>query len=176
MKQIDFTKFLNDKNLKKRLVHGGQHALGKRKDYRPLTTKHSIHLVLRSHKAIGPLSFRHKRNKQLVEQILKKQARRFMVKICDFANVGNHLHLEIKILARKEFQGFLKSVTCLIARKITGARRGLKFGRFWDHLAFTRVLTSFVEQKILSRYILANKIEAIGGPFARARFIEYWYG
>jgi hypothetical protein len=171
---------LNNKELggalKKRFIHGGAKSNGRRKEFRPLSTKDSIHLVLKSSRAKGIYSFLYKENPNQVKHLLYKQARKFFVKITHYANVGNHLHLEVKITARKEFQQFLRSVTCLIARKVTGARRGKKFGRFWDNLAFTRVLKSFAEHRILNIYIMANQLEAIGGHEARSWFLTQWYG
>ncbi len=174
--QIDMAYYLNNKSLKRRAAHGGQPTIGKRKTERPLDTKSPIHLMLKASKAKGQLSFLYKQNEQHVRHIIEKQARKFFVKIRDYANVGNHLHLEIEITARKEFKQFLRSITCMIARKITGARKGKKFGKFWDHLAFTRIVRSYKEQQLLERYIMANKFEAIGGPLARARVFDYWFG
>jgi len=92
--------------------------------------------------------------------------------LADGANVGNHLHLKIKIQNRESFQKFLKAVTCLIARKITGAKKGYKFGRFWQGLAFTRVLTSSLEELNLKGYIKANRIQAEKGELAREKFLR----
>ena len=119
---------------------------------------------------------RHANNKKIVHAIIKRQARKFFVQIRNYVNVGNHLHIEVKISARKEFQKFLKSITCLIARRVTGAKKGHKFGRFWDHLAFTRVLSSYFELEILRRYFHANFIEAEVGPEARQYYLSCWYG
>ena len=115
-------------------VHGGTRTRGKRKDKRPLSTKYEIHLVLKSKKAIGQKSFfMHAKE---VESIITTYARKCGVMIKESVNMGNHLHLRAKIMDRKLFASFLKTVTALIARKITGARKGKSFGRFWDGLAF----------------------------------------
>src|SRR5262249_49760940 len=103
-KQLEMWHHLNDKSFKKRFVHGGEQAKGKRKEFRPLSTKDPIHLVLRSSKAKGTLSFRNKAHRTLVHQIIKKQAKRFYVQLKNYQNVGNHLHLEVKISGRHEFQ------------------------------------------------------------------------
>lgn len=95
----------------------------------------------------------------------------FKVTLADGANVGNHLHLEIKIQSREKFQQFLRSVTCLIARKITGAKKENKFGRFWQGLAFTRVLTNSLEELNLKGYIESNRREARQGYETRKRFL-----
>lgn len=155
-----------------RTQHGGVKTKGFRKLERPLSTRKWIHLVLKSDKAKGHLSFLLPKNQQMVRQILREKSKKFGVKIADGANVGNHLHLKIKIQNRESFQKFLKSMTCLIARKITGARKGHKFGRFWQGLAFTRVLTSSLEELNLKGYIKANRIEAVKGEKARQVFLR----
>ena len=108
----------------------------------------------------------------MIRRILREKSKKFGVTIADGANVGNHLHLKIKIQNRDGFQKFLKAVTCLIARRITGARKGFKFGRFWQGLAFTRVLTSSLEELNLKGYIKANRIQAKKGVAAREQFLK----
>jgi hypothetical protein len=165
MKQLNF--FSNPKaELRKewrnlgRRTHGGMTAKGCRKQRRPLATKKWIHVVLKSDRAVGGRSFLAAKNKVFVERLLKQKARKFGVAIADFANVGNHLHLKIRIADRLEFGKFLKSVTSQIARFVTGARRGHPFGRFWQGLAYTRVLSSRYEELQLRGYIAANRLEA----------------
>jgi hypothetical protein len=162
-----------------RTIHGGAPTKGKRKLERPLSTKQWIHLVLKSDKAKGSMSFLNPKHKIYVEKTLRAKARKFGVKIADQANVGNHIHLKIRIHSRETFQQFLKSVTTLIARKVTGARKGKPFGRFWQDLAFTRVLKSYVEELNLRGYFHANLVEADMGYAAReralARFNKWVY-
>jgi hypothetical protein len=143
-----------------RRTHGGAASRGRRKRQRPLAKKKWIHLVLKSDCAVGGRSFLTAKNKVFVARLLKQKANKFGVKIADFANVGNHLHLKIRIVGRPEFGRFLKSVTTQIARFVTGARRGHPFGRFWQGLAYTRVLTSRYEELQLRGYIAANRLEA----------------
>ncbi|MGZ3724043.1 MAG: hypothetical protein ACXVA9_13965, partial [Bdellovibrionales bacterium] len=92
--------------------------------------------------------------------------------IADLANVGSHIHLKIRITSRAGFQKFLKSVTALIARKVTGARKGKPFGKFWQGLAFTRVLKSYTEELNLKGYFSANRAEAALGFEARERLLR----
>jgi hypothetical protein len=172
-----------DKKLRKHFIrhaHGGDLALGKRKLDRPLSTKRPIHLVLRAQQARGKWSFLGFKNRVEVERIVRRQARKFGVIIQDFANVGNHLHIRVRAGSRAGFQAFLRSITCLIARKVTGARRGFKLGKkFWDGLAYTRVLKSYREELNLRGYFIANRQEAALGPAARERILTQfreWVG
>ncbi len=156
---------------KKKLTHGGEVSRGKRKTRRPLDTKRPLHLVMRAEKARGQLSLLTAQNKILVEKIIRKQSAKFGIRIAAFANVGNHLHLMLRFSRRKALQAFLVSLTALIARAVTRARKGHPFGKFWDALAFTRVLTSRREISILKKYIQANVIEAARGRDAREGFL-----
>ena len=155
-----------------RTQYGGVGTKNHRKLERPLSTKKWIHLVLKSDKAVGQLSFLKPAHQIFVRQLLHAKALKFGVKIADYANVGNHLHLKIRITSRESFKKFLKSVTAQIARKITGARKGKPFGRFWQGLAFTRILTSRLEEINLKGYIEANRREASQSKTAREQFLK----
>jgi hypothetical protein len=161
---------------------------GKRKEYRPLSEKKWIHLTLKSQKAKGAWSFLAPKNRQIVNQILKKQAKKWGVQLADVANVGNHLHIKLRFKYRAGFQNFLRSVTSLIARKITSARRGYKITgekvseqsltkskdttKFWQGLAFTRVIKTRIEELQLRGYFEANRVQAAKGERARSQFLD----
>lgn len=159
----------NLKHLKK-LTHGGQtsHA----KWARPLDKKKWLHLVLKSKRAKGKWSFLNYKNRIWLERFLKIKAKKFGITIGDYANVGNHLHIKIKIHNRELFKKFLISITTGIVRHITKARRGQKIGRFWDGLAFTRVLKTYTENLRLKGYFTANRLEAHNGRAAREHFLK----
>lgn len=166
---------LFDKQTKRRYnrtAHGGKPIEGSRKLERPLSRKAWHHTILKSDKAVGKLSFLAPKNKAVVERILYNKAKKFGVVIGDLANVGNHLHLKVKITSRELFQKFLISVTALIARAVTGAKKGKPFGRFWLYLAYTRVLKSFTEELNLSAYFIANRAEATRGEAVRERMLK----
>jgi REP element-mobilizing transposase RayT len=97
-------------------------------------------LVLKSERATGELSLLRPQHRQFVRYTLVSKAKKFGILIGESVNMGNHIHLRLKASSRLGFQNFLRSVTTGIARKVTGARRGKKFGRFWQGLAYTRVI------------------------------------
>lgn len=166
---------LFDKETKKRYSrnqHGGVPSKGNRKLERPLSTKNWIHLVLKSDKAKGKFNFLIPKNKIAIQKIVMSKAKKFGIKIDDSANVGNHIHLKVKISSRENFQKFLKSITTLIARLVTGARKGKPFGRFWQGLAYTRVLKSYREELNLRGYIMANRLDAATSASAREKFLK----
>lgn len=157
----------------KKNAHGGSLAYGRRKEKRPLSFKRPVHLVLRASKARGAWNLlRHERK---VDALLRIQARRHHVRVQNYVNVGNHLHIKLRVYSRESFGAFLKSFAALLARKVTGARRGRALvgstKKFWDGLAFTRILYHSIEEKLLARYFTANNIEAHYGQAVREIFL-----
>ena len=160
---------------KKILTHGGSKAAGKRKLKRPLATKKWTHLVLKSSKARGQYSMLKQSNSKWIEKLIETKAKKFSVEVKEPVNMGNHLHLRFRITSRHAFQNFLRSITSLIARHVTGARKGKIFGKFWDGLAFTRVLMTSCEERRLRVYFVANRIERQHGYLAREEFLKDVY-
>lgn len=169
---FDYHKTHETKRRYGRTWHGGAETKGHRKNYRPLAEKKWIHLVLKSQKAKGSWSFLTPKNQILIRQILKEKAQKWGVQIAEIVNVGNHLHVKLKFKYREGFQNFLRSVTSLIARRITTARRGVKTGKFWQGLAFTRVLKTRLEEVQLRGYFDANRMQAQKGLKAREEFLD----
>ncbi|MBS1971979.1 MAG: transposase [Bdellovibrionales bacterium] len=155
-----------------RTTHGGVDSKGRRKEYRPLSEKKWIHLTLKSSKAKGPWSFLTPKNQQIIREILKSKSKKWGVQIAEVVNVGNHLHIKLKFKYREGFQNFLRSVTALIARKITNARRGHAAGKFWQGLAFTRVIKTHIEELQLRGYFKANRLQAAKGQKAREEYLQ----
>ena len=123
-----------------RTEHGGGLRTGARKLVRPLAIKSPMHIVLRSSRAKGTRSMLSKAYFPRVTAIVFKFAKSKDVHIAQFANVGNHLHLLVQARTKSGFQRFLRTITGLIARLIMGAVKGRPSGKFWDNLAFSRVV------------------------------------
>lgn len=131
-----------------KLVHGGEHAKGKRKVERPLRMNKPLHLVLRARRS-GLIS-----RERMIRQIMNRYSIKFGVKIYRSSVNSNHLHLLVVTPNRKSFQSFLRSITGLIAK--------LMGGKLWANLAFTRVANWGKEFKVLVQYVLKNNQEASG--------------
>lgn len=144
------------------LEFGGNLRKGKRKIARPVDPKRLLHVVLRSSRARGNWSLLFENNKACVDQVLRRARARFQVKILEKANVGNHIHLIIQPKTRKDFQGFMRTVTGRIAALVTDARKGNKVGRFWDGLAYTRVVRWGADLLNVRHYITQNLFEGEG--------------
>jgi hypothetical protein len=145
--------------------HGGD-IKNPQKRQHPLSTTDSMHIILRSSEARGPRSFR-KYSKD-IRRILEKFAAKYHIEIKSYANVGNHLHLYIKLFKRKFYTPFIRADTAAILMKVTGFSkwRPKPVGfQFWDYRPFSRVVTSFTAFKNLVDYIQINALEGLG--FAR---------
>jgi REP element-mobilizing transposase RayT len=132
--------------------------------------KHPIHLTLKSKKAVGNLSMYHQKEK--IEALIRKYAIKYGVEIQDLINMGNHFHIRLTIRRRDLFAQFLRTITAMIARLVTKAKKGNKFGKFWDALAFTRIVKSRIEQLQLRGYFKANRIEQKYGYEAREKYLK----
>lgn len=156
----------------KRFTHGGLSFEKRRKVKRPLIPGSITHLVLKSAKANGRLCLL--QNKAIVRALLRERARKYFIEILGFVNVGNHLHLKVRFKDRTRFHNFLRTFSGLLARKLTNAHRGNSFGKFWDGLAYTRVLTSKFEELGLNIYFGANMLEVSRGVRARRLYLDKW--
>ena len=188
--------FLNQENKKYKKPYGGE-LLKTRKGRsigRPLDTKSTMHLVLRSSKAKGDWSFKKIANEKKIEIVIKKFSLKYGVKIISLANVGNHLHFQIKLSNRYAYAPFIKAITSAIAMAVTGVNRWKRYKadlnsatidgakankeeichtklKFWDYRPFTRIVKSFKAYLNLSDYIQINRIEGFGFRKNEARFI-----
>lgn len=184
---------------KERSSYGGillKTRAGRRRG-RPLSTKETMHLVLRSSKAKDSWSFRKPRNATRINRIIENFSCRYGVRVISMANVGNHLHLQIKLSNRFGYRPFIRAVTGAIAMAITGRNRwslkrssikpdaseqngdrtslyksapqSLSHKRFWDYRPFTRVVESFKAHLNLRDYVRINQLEGEGYRRSDAR-------
>ncbi len=137
-----------------------------REGARPLDTKNSMHIVLRSSKAKGAWAFTNHRRE--VKNILQKFCGKYGIKLIDFANVGNHLHLHIKLGNRQTYRPFIRAITAAIMMSVTGVNRWSKTSaklienKFWDFRPYSRVVMSWRATLNLRDYFAFNRIEAMG--------------
>jgi REP element-mobilizing transposase RayT len=153
-----------DKSLKvSRVFGGGLLKNSNAKSARPISTKESMHIVLRSSLAKGSLSMLRANRASKIRECVEAQAKRFQVKIYQFSNVGNHLHILVKAGHRALFKSFLRSITGLIARITLGVQRGAaKSIKFWDYRPFTRIVAWKRDFKTVFFYLIQNTYEAAG--------------
>lgn len=188
----------------KRSKSYGGVLLNKRKNRtyaRPISTSKSMHLVLRSSKAVDEKSFKTPKNKKLIQEILAKFSDKYGVQIISLANVGTHLHLHIKIAKRTGYLRFIRAITAAIAMGVSGRNRwtvgsrndgagpiglrqdgeersagdlqnrSLKREKFWDYRPFTRIIEGFCALLNMRDYIQINQLEGLGVPRLQARIM-----
>jgi putative transposase len=146
---------------------------------RPLDTQNTTHLILKSTKAKGAWSFWIPENKNKIKQIISKFSKKYGIKIHSMANVGDHLHFQIKLSNRYTYAPFIRAVTSAIAMAVTGASKINKFkieakDRFWDQRPFTRVVKGYKAYLNLRDYIEINRLEGFGFQRPQARFFFAW--
>ena len=146
---------------------GGMLLKGNAKVARPLSTKHAIHLVIKSQLAVGKRSFLQSKNAGRIEGIVRRTAVAKGIRIYHFVNVGNHLHLVIKLdrstllAGRRAFHSFIRSVTGLIARHVLSAERNHARGiKFWQARPFTRLVSWGRDYNRVHRYMAKNADQA----------------
>jgi REP element-mobilizing transposase RayT len=142
-----------------RIEHGGEVRLRRRKLTRPIDTRRPLHVVLRSTRARGAWSLRTRVNDGLIRATLRRYARRYAVRLYEFANAGNHLHLLLRPTCRIGLQNFLRVFAGVSARLVTRARKGRPIGRFWDFLAYSRIVQWGRDFFGVRTYVRDNELE-----------------
>ena len=152
--------------------HGGDIRNGMRKLSRPYHPRYPLHVTLRSHRARGDWSLARTKNERQVKHWVRTLAKRFNVKIYKLANSGNHLHLLLQTKTHDDLKKYLRALTGILARVVTGARKGRPIdGKFWDALAFTRIVEWGRDFKNVIYYIVRNELEELGVLAYSDRFI-----
>jgi REP element-mobilizing transposase RayT len=139
---------------------------------RPLATKYSMHLVLRSSVAVKEKSFLKPVNKTAIQRIIKKFSVKYGVKVISLANVGNHLHFHIKLGNRHAYRRFIRAVTAAIAMAVGGITRwsNHKKEKFWDYRPYTCIVEAYRQFLNLRDYIQINKYEGMGYSRQTAKY------
>ena len=110
-----------------------------------------------------------------IKRLLEKFSARYGVQILSTANVGNHIHLHIKLANRHTYRAFIRGLTSAIAMAVTGFNRWNKppkgWKGFWDYRPFSRLIVSFTEFLNLKDYIYINRLEGFGYQRGQAEWI-----
>lgn len=141
--------------------HGGQTKAGQRKTSRPLEPSLPLYLVLRSSRARASWSLKRPATEARVKQTLQTLAQRHKIKVFEFVNGGDQLHLLVRAQSRPGFQAFLRAFAGLTARAVTGAKKGKPAGKFWDALTFSRVVAWGEEFDRISACLAGADLDAL---------------
>lgn len=148
---------------------------------RPISTRHSMHFVMRSTQAKGEWSF--KRHESAIREIIEKFARKNGIRLKSMANVGNHVHLHLQLTNRHTYRAFIRAITSAIMMAVTGSSRWNKRPtdslrtagkKFWDRRPFSRIVVGFMGFLTLRDYIYMNELETHGFSRTQARFFVKW--
>jgi REP element-mobilizing transposase RayT len=129
------------------------------KTQRPLDSKLPIHVTLRGIRGglRTPKAFKN------VSDILRRACKRHGVTMYSQANVGNHIHMVIKLRNRRSWSGFIRELTGEVARLMRSLGVTHKGEKFWRHRPFTRVIAGWRRPfKTVLGYIRLNQWEALG--------------
>lgn len=119
-----------------------------------------------------------------IESLVRGRAAAEGIRVYDFANVGNHLHIVIRVPSRRAYKSYVRALGGLIARQVLGAERGKPqlgqrtpgsdvISRFWDARPYTRIVTWGRDYAQLKSYVELNRMEAAGIDRATA---AVWLG
>lgn len=138
---------------------GGSALKSHPKRKRPLDRKLPVHLVLRAKKSVLKIPA----NEVFINKTVTSAARRYGIRIYEFANVGNHIHLMIRVSKPELWRRFIREITGQIsqyAQKL-GARD--KGEGFWLYRPFTRIVRGWKRAyRVVKDYILLNRLESEG--------------
>ena len=147
---------------------GSLMRLAKNRRARPISTRDTMHVILKSKMATGKFSFGYRSNPTAIKRTLDRHCQKYGVKLVSYSNNFNHLHLHLKFPSRGVYLRFIRSLTATIAMLVTGAAktRGLpKISgalRFWDARPFTRIVRGVRGFRAVENYIRINQLEALG--------------
>ncbi len=135
---------------------GGSYLKSHPKTRRPLDSKLPLHIVLRANASVLRQPKTYARVNELVERI----SRKYGVRLYEYANVGNHLHLLVRIPKVQAWARFIRELTGRIAQELKGPAKGKPF---WSARPFTRVVRGWRRAyRIVKDYMLLNRLEGEG--------------
>jgi len=166
-KQLTFS----DQAFKKpRDSFGGSLLTSHPKTKRPLDSKFPTHLVLRAHQS----GMRNPKVYGEIHRLIYKTAQKYGIKVYKCANVGNHLHLLIKLTKKSLWSAFIREFSSKVAylMRCKGLTKSkdqkdqsgtASKQKFWKHRPFTRILRSWKKAfRTAKEYIALNQAEAEG--------------
>lgn len=138
---------------------GGSLLKGNPKKKRPLDSKLPILLTMRCEKSVLRLP----KTFSLVDDCVYDIAKKHGVRVYKYSNVGNHLHILIKIPHVRRWAAFIRELSGRIAQLLMEKLSwvgGLSFWRFRPH---TRIVGGWKKAFRIARgYVELNQLEAEG--------------
>lgn len=116
---------------------------------------------MRTEWAKGRYSFLKPNVARSLEYLIAQCARRSGVRIYRYQNVGNHIHLVIRLRRRRSWLAFSRSFTSLLKARLE-LLWNMKIKKLFDHRPFTRVGSWDWEFRVLSDCSLKNLLDSWG--------------
>ena len=119
-------------------------------------------MVLSSDCGRSDASPRHPRHFGKVNARVHNTAKKYGIKLQEYANVGHHLHLLINFKKRQQWTAFIRELTGSLAREIADDK-GKNGWRFWSQKPFTRIVRGGPKAYLVVKdYIVLNQLEGEG--------------
>lgn len=146
---------------------GGSLNKGKRKKARPLNFKLPLHLVFKATNC-----FLLMKNKDKVEQTLRRYAGRARVEIFELGVHADHIHVAALFKTRQSYLQWIRSITSVLVLQIHGLK--------WRLRPYTRISAWGKAFHTLKRYIWKNRAEGeliIDSHYRAETFaVAFWQG
>ncbi len=126
---------------------GGLLLKGKRKAARPICTKRSSHLVMKTN------THKLRTHKKTIESEVIKAAQKWGIRIYRQSVASDHVHLIIRVPTRLAYRYFIQRISGVIA---------LKLKIKWALRPFTRVVAWGLGFRRACGYVEMNELEALG--------------
>jgi REP element-mobilizing transposase RayT len=160
-------------------AYGGElRKKAKNRHFRPLVFKSgTVHLCLRSTKAVGRHSFLNPSLSKKVDIFVRSYSAHKGVEILNFANVGNHIHLHVKLINNTLYRAWIRGLSsglAMLSMGLEGFKKLREQGKkFWDHRPYSRVIQSFKHFLATKAYIEINVLEGMGMARKLAELVVY---
>lgn len=147
------------------------------KTARAISTTRPMHLVLSTSENYGRFPLRKAAVLNKVNSIVQKLCDLYGIKLYEYSNNGNHMHLVIYFKNRYVFKPFIRRLTAQISYLICG---GSKINALAEKLFTKRPWSRVVEwqrgYKAVKDYVLMNYLEATGQIPYQPRKSRYAHG
>lgn len=149
---------------------GGNLIKGNPRKARSLSTKHPLHLVMKSSKAQGDKNLL--KEARFYSNIARKLGRKHGIKIYTIRVDSGQIHMILKIQSRRAYSRFIRAYSGMIVRLVFGIQRGpalrskntdkRKIVRFWDARPFTAITSWGPRFEHLKRFVDGVAIKPVG--------------
>lgn len=126
---------------------------------RPRSTDRSMHVVIKSDLAKGNFNLR--RHQEKIRRLIFKTGFKRSVRVYRLVNVGNHIHISLRLTNVSSWKGFISGITGGIA-SIVGFKKSPSQPTFWNARPFTRAVNWGSDYRQLKDYFAYNFLQTTG--------------